>query len=292
MSEFGLGPVGLASADPELLALRTEQAWQDFREAIPDVDLTASARVKRQSPGAVIAKVGDWPESRQLPEILADARAGRLETIDQDAIDERVMALHQDEPLPELLAAVDRAIESLAEFRSQWVANEKVALLPVGSPLGVLPVLTYLHAAAFQLAVAARDLRKAGVFAPDRLISAGLAALVDTTGALAARMEIDSSFAVQTQLGTVATTSIEQTWIVTESTEHDANLPGLSGDAGLLIDMASGRRNPLGPIRSKQVQIRDMGSLMKLAPIAQANPGLPGGPILRRAAVVLGAFRF
>lgn len=292
MPSVAPGPIGLASAGPQQLALRTEQAWRDFRQAISTVDLTASTRVKRRSPGAVIAKVGDWPESRQLPEIVADARAGRLETIDQDAIDERVMALHQDEPLPGLLAAVDRAIESLAEFRSRWATTEKLALLPVGSPLGVLPVLTYLHAAAFQLAVAARDLGNAGVSVPDNLISSGLAALVDTTGALAARMKIDTSFAVQTQLGTVITTSTEQTWTVTESADRDVDLPGLRGDAALLIDMASGRRNPIGPIRSKQVQIRDMSSLMKLAPIAQANPGLPGGPILRRAAVVLGAFRF
>ena len=148
------------ATDPLALADQTLQAWTDFHTSIAGVDLDAKTRVKRERARALIAKVGDWPESRQLPEILADARAGRLDLIDQDAIDSRVVAAHEADDRAALLGAVERARDSLADWVLTHNGGElsEVATLPVGSPLGPLPVMTYVHAAAFQLAITGRDM--------------------------------------------------------------------------------------------------------------------------------------
>lgn len=286
--------MGLASSDPISLADQTLQAWSDFHTAIGDVDLDAKTRVKRERARALIAKVGDWPESRQLPEILADARAGRLELVDQDAIDRAVVSAHEADDRAKLLGAVERARDSLAE----WVLHHHddelsaVATTPVGSPLGPLPVMTYIHAAAFQLAITGRDMKAAGAQVPDSLLIAGLRALVDTTGALAARMKIDTTFAVVTPIGSVVTVADADGWTVEEvdSVDLDGDLPGLEGDAGLLLDVAAGRRNPVTTLRGGRIKINQMQRLMKLAPIAKENPGLPGGPILRKSAPIIAAF--
>lgn len=287
---------GLATSDAERVGRQTVQAWDDFLAALTSVDFDAPSRLRRTPARAIVAKVGDWPESRQLAEILDDAAAGRLGTIDQDAIDDAVVEANQQRPAAELVAAVGRSRDSLVDWLTGNLAGvqslEDLALKSVGSPLGELPVITYIHAATFQLAVAARDLRKAGAVVPDRLPLAGLRALVDTTGALAARMGIDTAFAVVTPAASVLTVARHGGWIVQEvdPSEVHEELPGLEGDVGLVIDVAAGRKNPLGKMRKKELILHNLPSLMKLAPIAQENPGLPGGPILRKAAGVLSVF--
>lgn len=287
---------GLATGNARLVAEKTLQAWDDFLTALETVDVDAPTRVKKAPARSIIAKIGEWPESRQLPDIVGDAVAGRFDAVDQDAIDAAVVRANADRPRAELMAAAQRSRDSL----SQWISGnmpeiesfDLVAMSPVGSPLGELPVITYIHAAAFQLAVAARDLRKSGATVPDRLVLAGLRALVDTTGALAARMGIDAAFAVVTPSASILTISGDGGWIVREvdASEVVGELPGLEGDIGLVIDVAAGRKNPLRRLRNREIVIHDLPGLMKLAPIAQENPGLPGGPLLRKAAGVLSAF--
>jgi len=66
----------------------------------------------------------------------------------------------------------------------------------VRSVLGPLPLSTLVGAGAYELAVHALDLAPAGARAPSTtLLSAGVAALVDTTGALAARCDISAGAA-------------------------------------------------------------------------------------------------
>jgi hypothetical protein len=169
---------------------------------------------------------------------------------------------------------------------------ERTYLLDVGSPLGVLPVLTYAHAAAFQLAVAARDLKPAGAKVPESLLVAGLRALVDTTGALAARMHITSSLAAVTVHGSVFAAAIPVGWTA-GSVEADFarnNFPGIEGKIGVLLDIAAGRKNPVSRLRKRDLTIRELPQLMQLAPIARDVPGLPGGVVLRKAAGFLSVF--
>jgi hypothetical protein len=285
---------GLASAGRRDLATQTATAWDDFLSVAASVDLDTPTRRRGSLGRAIVAKVGDWPESHQLTQILTDAQAGNLADVDQDAIDDRVIAAHANDDPAQLLAAVARARDSVTSWESDnlpWHPSfDEISMLEVGSPLGPLPVVTYAHAAAFQLAIGARDLQTNNNPIPTRLAFAGLRALVDTTGAIAARMGIDASLSVVTSAGSVYARSAEQGWTAGNLDSDDARaLPGIEGEIGTVLDVAAGRQNPLGPFGKPKIAIRDLSHLLLLAPITQDVPGLPGGAVLRKAAGVLSA---
>jgi hypothetical protein len=58
--------------------------------------------------------------------------------------------------------------------------------------------------------------------------------------------------------------------------------------AGLLLDAASGRANPVPALARRKLKVHELSGLMRLAPIVSAAPGIPGGPILALAARTLG----
>ncbi|NQU36879.1 MAG: hypothetical protein HQ526_04690 [Actinobacteria bacterium] len=286
-----LGPDdhGLAAAGARTIAEETISAWTSFLDIASDVDLEAPTRVKKTSARAIVARVGSWPESRQLPQIIADAQAGRVGRIDQDEIDDRAIEVNAARPKQDLLDAVALSRDSLID----WLAGrtpgvppfDEFALTPVATPLGSLPLVTYMHAGAFQLAVSARDLQPDSDLVPDSLLIAGLRALVDTTGALAARMDIDSQFAVVTPPVSVFTATGANTWITGNvDTTLGREVAGVEGGIGNVLDVASGRRHPLRGLGSRELTVRDVPAMLRLAPIAHDNPGLPGGPLLRRTA--------
>lgn len=285
---------GLASAGQRDLATQTAWAWDDFHSVAASIDLEGPTRRRGIAARTIVAKMGDWPESHQLSQILTDANAGKLTDVDQDSIDERVIAAHANDDPDELLAAVARARDSVIAWESDQLPGQppfdEICMREVGSPLGPLPVVTYAHAAAFQLAIGARDLQANGDPIPTRLAQAGLRALVDTTGAIAARMGIEASFSVVTNEGSVFTRSAGRGWTAGDLDSGDARgLPGIEGKIGTVLDVAAGRQNPIGSFGKPKVAIRDLSHLLLLAPITQDVPGLPGGAVLRKAASILSA---
>ena len=58
--------------------------------------------------------------------------------------------------------------------------------------------------------------------------------------------------------------------------------------ADLLLEAASGRINPVPAVARRRLKVHEIGGLLKLAPIVQAVPGIPGGPILQLAARTVG----
>ena len=64
---------GLAVAGARELADQTVAAWTEFIAIAEGLDMDAPTRVKKTPVRAIIAKVGTWPQSRQLAQILADA---------------------------------------------------------------------------------------------------------------------------------------------------------------------------------------------------------------------------
>jgi len=256
------------------------------------VDLDGHSRNRKVSPRRILTIVGDWPESRQLPQFLVAAQAGDTGTIDQDAIDDRVAAHHRDATKSDIIEAIERARDSVANWVSgsneALPAFDEFALTEVASPLGPLPVITYAHAAAFQLAISARDLRPAGAVVPASLQVAGLQALLDTTGALAARLGVTGTLAAVTPTTAVSISTVPRAWrtfILDPDSAREE--PGIEGGVGTLLDMASGRKNPIGVLRRRKVKIRRLPEVMRYASIAQEVPGLPGGPVLSKAAGLL-----
>ena len=51
---------------------------------------------------------------------------------------------------------------------------------------------------------------------------------------------------------------------------------------------ASGRINPVPAVARRRLKVHEIGGLLKLAPIVQAVPSIPGGPILQLAAKTVG----
>ncbi|MGB2969356.1 MAG: hypothetical protein WBB77_05410 [Candidatus Nanopelagicales bacterium] len=286
---------GLAVAGARELADQTVAAWTEFIAIAEGLDMDAPTRVKKTPVRAIIAKVGTWPQSRQLAQILADAQSGRVERVDQKAIDKLAVGSNVDRSKEELIAAVALSRDSLVDWLAGTLpdvpAFDDFALIDVGSPLGPLPIITYMHAGAFQLAVNARDLEVAGATTSQSLSKAGLRALVDTTGALAARMHITATFAVVTPASSVFTVSGEGGWVAGDiGPTEGRELAGIEGDIGVVLDIASGRKNPVRRLHQKEITVRDVPAMLRLAPIAHANPGLPGGPVLRKAASFLSVF--
>ena len=64
--------------------------------------------------------------------------------------------------------------------------------------------------------------------------------------------------------------------------------PAVEGSAQLLLEAASGRINPVPAVARRRLKVHDVGGLLTLAPIVQAVPGIPGGPILQLAAKTVG----
>jgi hypothetical protein len=54
------------------------------------------------------------------------------------------------------------------------------------------------------------------------------------------------------------------------------------------LEAASGRINPVPAVARRRLKVHEIGGLLKLAPIVQAVPGIPGGPILQLAARTVG----
>ena len=129
-----------------------------------------------------------------MERLLAEARGtAYAERIDQDARNASVVARHRDATQAELLAALTRAREAVADFLGSADARE-LGVRRVDSVLGPLPLLAVVGAATYELAVHGLDLIPAGVAeVPAQVLHAGLGSLVDIAGALAARQEITAT---------------------------------------------------------------------------------------------------
>lgn len=278
---------GLAASAPLTVAQRSVSAWDALIAAAEESDLGAPARAHGWTGVQVLLPFGDWPENRGLPQILDDARAGRTGTVDQADDVRRVHAARSGVSPTEAINAVRRSRDAIA----QWVGSESFTtehLMPSPSLLGTLPVLTLVHATAFQIAVSARDLEACGAGPDSELCDTGLLALVDTTGALAARQGATASFTVRTPDSFVGTGARGGGWRTVDLSHIDGTLgPGITASAATVLDIASGRANVPSLYASGEIAVTDLTGLLALAPIIEGVPGIPAGAALARAAKVM-----
>ena len=275
------GDRGRASEDPAGMLAATVAAWDAFVGAVGDVDIAAVGRKNGRTAARTLVVVGSWPEGRALPAIRADALAGTLVAEPLDDIEARVVAAHEHDGREAVLEALGRARDEVAAWAASPHAAQE-ALLPVAGPLGVVPLGTLVSATAYQCAVAALDLAPAGVQAPDSLIAAGVASLVDSVGAVAAQQSATISLQALTPQIRILTSTGGDAWVTRPVTEPIEG-PALTCDGRLLLDIASGRASATGAYARGEVRARDLTGLLAVAQVLARAPGLPGTDGLRTA---------
>lgn len=281
---------GLASWEAADLAALVLPAWDEFTEIAAGVDLDARSRVSGWTARDVCVHMGSWPGARTLERMRTEAVRGDVDasdprggTFDQDSHNEAVLEAQAGATRAEVLAAL---AESRAEVAAYLSSDEPatVGRRPVRSVLGPLPLSTLVGAAAYELAVHALDLAPAGAREPSAaLLSAGVASLVDSTGALAARCDVSATAACLSPEGGWAFSAVPGSWTTLELPVVPAGWPAVQAPAADLLDASAGRRAVPPMLARREMRLHHVAGLLALAPLVEAVPGLPGGLALRTA---------
>jgi uncharacterized protein (TIGR03083 family) len=279
---------GMADAGRDVVGRMVLAAWDAFCAQAAVVDLDRPTRLPGWRAREICVHLGVWPEHAALADLVASARTGASGTVpDPDAVNARVVAAHRDASRDEVLAALRRNREATVRY----LADEPVELdtaLTV-STIGRLPLLSVVLGQAYELAVHGLDLAATGAPpVPAEVLQSGLAALADVTGALAAAGGIDGGATLATPDGGWRFAADDAGWTVDRVTGTAVAGTAVMARADLLLEAASGRVNPVAALARRRLRVQELGGLLRLAPIVQAAPGIPGGPILQLAARSLG----
>lgn len=263
-------------------------AWEAFLEQAEQVDLDHPTRLPGWRAQEVCLHLGLWPENTALADLISSARAGGTGTPpDPDAVNARVVRAHRDATRTEVLDGLRRAREATERYLTE--EPEGLDTAPAVSVVGRLPLLSVVLGQAYELAVHGLDLVPCGAPPPPApVLQSGLAALADVTGALAAQTGIDGGATLATPDGGWAFGAHGNGWTVSSVAAGEVSGPAVEAAPDLLLDAASGRANPVAAVARRRLRLHDVGGLLRLAPIVESAPGIPGGPILRVAAKTVG----
>ena len=281
------GRCGLAETDPDELGREVLGAWDDFLDVVhsPATDLTRPSRLSGWSGKDVLVHLGSWPDARVMDALLESAdTGGHGTTPPPDAGNEVLVAAHADATPAEVVAALVAARARIARFFETGEAAEYGQLLS-RSTVGPLPVAALVHAGTFELAVHAMDLAPCGAPAPSaRLLDRGLAALIDVTGNLAAHAGVQIELTGQAPGGGWAFTSTGAGgWTTRRTPAGSFEGVGVRGATHDLLDTAAGRSNLPALLLSRRLHVQQLPQWMRLAPMLDDVPGLPGGAALKTA---------
>jgi uncharacterized protein (TIGR03083 family) len=279
---------GMTDAGREAIAGMVLPAWDAFLAQAEEVDLSRRSRLPGWRAQEICVHLGLWPENTAMADLIASARDGGTGVQpDVDAVNERVTAAHRDAPREEVLAALRRNREATERYLTE--EPEGLDTAPTVSVVGRLPLLSVVLGQAYELAVHGLDLTDLGApTVPDDVLQSGLAALADVTGALAASCGITGGATLATPDGGWRFAADPRGWTVTRVAAGSASGAVVEAPADVLLEAASGRINPVPAVARRRLKVREIGGLLKLAPIVQAVPGIPGGPILQLAARTVG----
>jgi uncharacterized protein (TIGR03083 family) len=279
---------GMADAGREAIAGMVLPAWDAFLAQAEEVDLSRRSRLPGWRAQEICVHLGLWPENTAMADLIASAREGGSGVQpDVDAVNARVTAAHRDAPREEVLAALRRNREATERYLTE--EPEELDTAPTVSVVGRLPLLSVVLGQAYELAVHGLDLTDLGAPpVPDHVLQSGLAALADVTGALAAVCGITGGATLTTPEGGWRFAADPRGWTVTHVSAGSAAGAAVEAPADVLLEAASGRINPVPAVARRRLKVREIGGLLKLAPIVQAVPGIPGGPILQLAARTVG----
>lgn len=279
---------GMADAGRETVAGMVLPAWDAFLAQAESVDLGRRTRLPGWRVHEVCVHLGCWPDHQALADLVASARSGGSGTPpDVDKVNARVTAAHRDAPRDEVLEALHRNRRATADYLDG--GPEDLDTAPAVSVVGRLPLLSVVLGQAYELAVHGLDLADAGAApVPDAVLQSGIAALADVTGALAAACGITGGATLTTPDGGWRFAADGNGWTVDRVPAGRPSGTAVEASAALLLDAASGRVNPVGALSRGRLRVHRLPGLLRLAPIVQVAPGIPGGPILQLAARTLG----
>ena len=280
------GPVGLADLPVADLRDAVLGAWDGFLDVVtaPSTDLTRPSRLPGWTGKDTCVHLGQWPDSRVLDGVLASARAGgEGRPPHPDAENDALVAAHRDASVEEVVASLRSARERLAGFFDSPDAVELGRAMS-RSAVGPMPVLSLVHAGCYELAVHALDLAPCGAPPPPPvLLDRGLAALVDVTGGLAARAGVAMPLTAQGDGGGWRFVSAEGGWRTERAATGPFDGAGVRGSTADLLDASAGRANVGALLLGRRMHVQDLPAWLRLAPLVEEVPGLPGGAALRTA---------
>lgn len=268
-------PCGLATSDPAAVGVAVVAAWDLFLEHVDSSDLSAPTRLGL-SGRELCVHLGTWEDHRVLPGLVAAAQAGGGPEPDRSDPDH--LALRASHANGDVRAALQRSRDDVAEWFATSDEPQRLGRHRVHSSVGVLPLLSVVHAGCYELAVHALDL---GTPVPHALLDEGLAALMDVTGALASHSGVDLTVTAQTGLGGWSFTSDRDGWTVERVDAGPVHGVGVTGTAQDLLDASAGRTHVPNLLLQRRLKVHDLTSFMRLAPLVNDVPGLPGGAALR-----------
>jgi uncharacterized protein (TIGR03083 family) len=260
------------------------EAWDAFLEQAATVDLDRPSRLPGWRAHEICVHLGCWDDHTALADLIASARSGAAGTPpDPDAVNARVIAAHRTASREEVLAALRRNRDATERYLTE--EPEELDTAPTVSVVGRLPLLSVVLGQAYELAVHGLDLVSCGAAPPPPpVLRSGIAALTDVTGALAASCGIDGRATLTGPDGGWSFDSSGGGWTVRRVPPGAAEGPAVEATADVLLEAAAGRINPVPAAARGRLKVHSPTGLLKLAPIVQHVPGIPGGPILQLAA--------
>lgn len=281
-------PLGLADLGGAALAGPVTASWDAFLDLAAACDLDAPSRLPGWTGRDVCVHLGDWPDSHPLASVLASARGGGSgAATDPGPGNDRIVAAHRGASADEVLAALVRARDATEEFLESGEADDVGRVLSA-SAVGPMPVLGLVHAACYELAVHALDLVPAGAPDPSQeLLREGLAAVIDVTGALADRQGLAATVTGHTPGGGwrfVSRPDGGSGWRTEPVGPGPVEGTAVLAEASVLLDVSAGRLAVPPLLVDRRLRVQEMRSFLRLAPLIEGVPGVPGGATLRLAA--------
>lgn len=267
------------------------RAWDAFIPLAEQADLDADTRLPGWRGHEVCVHLGAWDEHLAMQGIVASARSSASSRSasappDPDDTNARITRLKKDASRDEVLGALRRGRDEVEHYFATEGPPLDTAM--VVSTVGSLPLLSVVLGQCYELGVHALDLVTCGAPEPPTdLLQSGLAALTDITGALAERVGITASAALWTPEGGWTFSTDINGWTTERVDGSRPRGPVVEGETAMVLDASAGRANPVVQLAKRRIKVHGMGGLMRLAPIVDKVPGIPGGPALRMTARAL-----
>ena len=275
---------GMADAGRDTVGPMVLESWDAFMASAAEVDLDRPSRLPGWRAHEIGVHLGCWDDHAALADLIASARSGATGSApDPDAVNARVTAAHRTASRDEVLAALRRNRDATERYLTE--EPEELDTTPAVSVVGRLPLLSVVLGQAYELAVHGLDLVSCGAPPPPPpVLRSGLAALTDVTAALAASCGIDGGATLSGPDGGWSFRADASGWTVRQVPPGPPEGPAVEAAAALLLEAAAGRINPVPAVARRQLRVHEPTGLLRLAPIVQRVPGIPGGPILQLAA--------